>query len=461
MRKRWLVLMLLGLGLGIKAQSALTIAGTITAAQGSNLQNAVVIGCVLVNNDCDEAKSVVQKLPNGSSAKYQLRQLVAKRQYLLLAWKDRNNNGEVDSGDDLGMYGKNGVAVQVVAPAQNIDIRMAKFSGKIEDLLRQPSASSQRQPSLATTPSSGSATSITITPSSDWVDNQDKSYSARFGTPTPERDAGGLELVVLPSRAKQGNLLGQTENLWLELTQGKFDQPGKRGGRYARRLQNGLNTAITFGSLQLVDLDNSKNKRAVYSAMFLVETNGFVTPMLFVATQIAVPVGYVMDSDIQLALPMIEALMRGIRPNGTVVVPDLYSPADVLGKWKVTSDSSLIGSLYNANTGAYMGVSVNQSAFGMKVSFRRDGTGDYSASLFTTINGVSTSQSENDKNMRWRIVGDRLTLQRPGRNVTSVYVLFGIGKDDKNQPVLLSTLLTGNFTGQLLYGAEDLWLVDK
>jgi hypothetical protein len=131
-------------------------------------------------------------------------------------------------------------------------------------------------------------------------------------------DVGSLELVVLPPRATQGNLAMQSQQIWLELTQGKLDTAGKRGDRWVCRLLSGLNAAVVLGSLRTVQLEEQRTK-SVYSALFVVETNGFVTPMLFIANQTVYTADAFQTHQMNEALKMIEQLMQQVRFEGTTV----------------------------------------------------------------------------------------------------------------------------------------------
>jgi hypothetical protein len=163
-----------------------------------------------------------------------------------------------------------------------------------------------------TSPASVGSPSLAINAPSEWVDNQDKSYSSRFGVANASHDVGSLELVVLPPRAKQGTLATQSQHIWSELTQGKLDVANKRGERMVRRLSSGLNAGVVLGSLNAIQLEDRRSK-AMYSALFVVEADGFVTPMLFIANQVLEHTNRLQNSQIPEALRMIEALMQRVR----------------------------------------------------------------------------------------------------------------------------------------------------
>ena len=142
-----LAILTLGL-LATRAQTGTaTVSGTVYAASGSNLQGANVIACLLENDECSDTRSSVQEITGGSSARYQLSNLEAGESYLMLAWKDMNASGEVDAGDELGVYTRSGKPALVAPPAAGIDLRMAKFNGDLDALL------AQAEENMAVTPS--------------------------------------------------------------------------------------------------------------------------------------------------------------------------------------------------------------------------------------------------------------------------------------------------------------------
>ena len=131
------VMLTLGL-LVTKAQTGTaTVSGNVFAVAGGNLQAVNVIACLLENDTCSDSRSSVQAINGGSSAKYQLANLEAGESYLMLAWKDVNASGEVDEGDELGVYTQGGKPALVAPPAVGIDLRMATFNGDLDALLAQ------------------------------------------------------------------------------------------------------------------------------------------------------------------------------------------------------------------------------------------------------------------------------------------------------------------------------------
>lgn len=151
---------MLGIGLlATKAQmGAAMVSGTVFAVSGGDLQGANVIACLLENDTCSDSRSVVQAVAGGLSAKYQLTNLEAGESYLMLAWKDLNASGDVDAGDELGVYTKAGKPALVAPPAAGIDLRMAKFSGDLDALLAQAEDNTAIAPAAPPAPASSGLT---------------------------------------------------------------------------------------------------------------------------------------------------------------------------------------------------------------------------------------------------------------------------------------------------------------
>jgi uncharacterized protein (DUF2141 family) len=124
-----LILSLLGLfaacnraGTSPTPPAAPSLSGTVLAPAGGSVFGTVVMACIPLGDDCDEAKSRYIKISEaGRSASFHITEL-EKVNYLLFAVKDMNDNGEFgDEGDYLGFYGPNG---DVAAPADNLQIQM-------------------------------------------------------------------------------------------------------------------------------------------------------------------------------------------------------------------------------------------------------------------------------------------------------------------------------------------------
>lgn len=136
--KKWVLLFIAAFGLTISsAQGNLSISGTVFARPNSSLQGLYVVACQIVNDACDDAGTkVIQPTGTGSSLKYNMTGLAAK-DYLMLAWRDLNKNEEVNTGDELGVYQKNGKPAEVRPPVQNIDLKLVLFTGDFDAILDQ------------------------------------------------------------------------------------------------------------------------------------------------------------------------------------------------------------------------------------------------------------------------------------------------------------------------------------
>lgn len=128
------------------AQNNLTFSGTVFAAPNSSLQNTVVIACLLVNDECSDTRSKFQQINlTAASAKFQIPKL-ENTNYVLLAWRDLDKNGEVNAGDQLAVYSQSGKPKLLKPPAANLELRLTTFTGDIDALLAQVS------PPVAQTP---------------------------------------------------------------------------------------------------------------------------------------------------------------------------------------------------------------------------------------------------------------------------------------------------------------------
>ncbi len=106
-----------------------TISGTLSAP---NPQGFIVIGCLLdfTTQDCDYEKSQYAEV--SANGLYTLTNLEVG-QYLVIAWRDTNNSGDIEEGqDELGYYtDASGELAVVAAPATNINISMATASNPL------------------------------------------------------------------------------------------------------------------------------------------------------------------------------------------------------------------------------------------------------------------------------------------------------------------------------------------
>jgi uncharacterized protein (DUF2141 family) len=588
----WIVGAILGaLGwAGSSAQSNLGISGTVFAAQGSSVQNAVVIACLLENDTCNESKTGVQQInANGSSVAYRIDNL-ENAAYLMLAWRDLNGNGEADTGDEIGLYQQGGKPALLTPPASRIDLRLQRFTGDLDTLLAQAddpsSVAPQQQPVTPAPASSGltftgrvlpqpnssligtqvfaaifvndnfdssrtkgvranddgsftlsnlektryalfawrdasddgklgagdeigaylssgkpalttppltnitlqlrpfsssefdavrnlflpaNTSSNSLTPNTTisfklpqgWRSTGGGNYIAAFGKDDTIYRQGRLDVTVFPARAKSGALLEQTRAIWKSETKGALDVAGTQGAVFARRLPSGLNVGVTFGTARIFDnagQDRDFPKLSTYSVMFLVETGNQVTPIFCKMTRAESSLGYITYET--EGRPQMLEFINSLKSTKPVNVPPLYTEKDFVGKWKETSGTYNATDWYNAS-GIYSTSTWTSTAFTLKLDFKKGGVGQYFAQLTTVNTGVFNTQKE-DEPMKWRISGDQMVIERPGSKRKSSYQLYGIGKDARGKPVILTRYLVGNQTiADLDSSPEDTWVVDN
>jgi hypothetical protein len=445
------------------AQNNLNFSGTVYAAPNSNLQNTTVIACLWVNDTCNEQRSRAQQLnANDSSVRFQISDL-ENSDYLLLAWRDLNNDTEVNAGDELGLYQQAGRVALLRPPSNNLELRLKGFTGDLDALIESASEGN----TSSVTPSQANASNITslqFAPSSVWQNTGGESYEASFGKDDPNQPKGTIDLQILPTRAKTGSLLEQTRSIWQTETKGGFDEKGNLGGVYVRLLPSGLNVSVTTGTLRRQDNPNPESQltiQGIYSVLFVVEQGNQVTPFFFLMTRLHERYSYFTEETEGRSLML--QFMNSIRADPNFRPALLYTEGNLLGKWKATSVNSLFSNWYNTNTGAYVTSTFNSSSFGMWTSFSAGGTGTYKATHITSSNSGTSTQSQKSTT-RWRINGDVLEMQMLEQRYTSYYQLYGISRDDRGQPVILVKYLNnGNApTRDDLDGSPDsLWVVEN
>jgi uncharacterized protein (DUF2141 family) len=571
------------------AQNALSVSGTVFAATGSSVQNAVVIACLLQNDTCDQTRSRTQALTaSGSSASFRLDSL-ERADYLFLAWRDLNGNGEADAGDEVGVYQQGGKPALLTPPATGVNLRLQPFNGELDSLLEaaeaqsaapQPSApassglsftgrvipransglsgtqvfaaifvndnfdstrtrgvraaadgsffipnlertgyallawrdlngdgnlgagdeigvyTANGKPALATpsltnvnlplqsyssagfnavldlfspagvgttTPTTAGVmnTAITFKIPQGWRSTGGGSYVATFGRPDPNTPQGTLDVTVYSPRAKNGSLSAQTRAIWQAETKGRLDVQGQQGALFLRRLPSGLNVGVTFGTLRRADnsaQDKFNTLLGVYSVMFLVEHGAQVTPIFFKLTRADVSYAYA-TTETEGRPTMLE-FMNSVKSAKPVTVPALYTEKDFIGNWLETSGTYNATDWYNAS-GIYSTSTYISTGFTLKLGFQAGGVGTYFARLITVNTGAASTQTENERS-RWRINGDQIIVERPGTGRRSTYQLYGIGKDARGAPVILTRYLLQNQTAADLDSSpEDTWVVDK
>ena len=153
------------------SQNLSAIQGTVYAVPNSTVSGSIVIACVVVNDECSATLSKVDVVQGtGLSGKYQLENLGAES-YLMLAWRDLNGSSDLDTGDEVSVYARNGQPALVKSPALGIDLRLKSFTGDMDALLG--SAEVVTSPTLATQPSTtlvGDWSTIDYLPSTNNLD---------------------------------------------------------------------------------------------------------------------------------------------------------------------------------------------------------------------------------------------------------------------------------------------------
>lgn len=169
-KRSWLLCIALSMPVAI-SQKFGEIQGTVYGVPNSTVSNSLVIACVVVNDECSATLSKVAALQgNGSSAKYLLENL-GTQSYLMLAWRDLNGSSEVDQGDEVGVYTKNGQPALVQSPAAGIDLRLKPFAGDVDALLTSAEgATTQFQTTSPSKSMIGDWSTIDFLPSTNNVD---------------------------------------------------------------------------------------------------------------------------------------------------------------------------------------------------------------------------------------------------------------------------------------------------
>ncbi len=438
-------------------KAALTFSGQVLPQAGSSLQSAIVFACLVVNSKCDTSRS--KGVPTDAAGNFSIANLEALP-YGLFAWQDTDNDGNIGAGDEFGVYSRAGQVAAATPPLTGLTLQL-KAPGLTDYnamwALFAPAASAPNPP--APTSSSGSNL-IAYTIPSTWRSTGNGNFEADFNGQGYLFDAnnwGKLYMQIFPSEAKNGGLAAQTRSIYQRETKGSLDVPGKTNGAFVRRLSSGLNTGVTTGSAGKTTFPDGK-EIWVYSVMFLVEVGNRVIPIFFKLEREKQGVGYI--SNVYEGRAPILEFMKNVRPSQAVQVSPIYTEKDVLGKWKIASNLYNSTDYVNANTGAYISTSWTATSFSSKVNLQTAGVGTYFAQLVTMTNGSTRVQTESEK-ARWRVVGDLLIIERPASKRIATYQLYGIGRDDKNQPVLLSKYRTNDKADDLDGVPEDLWVVDK
>jgi serine protease len=100
----------------------LTLSVTTGNTSRPSVQGTYVLACHYLGNDCDTVKSrITQVVGSSSIASYGFTDLIAG-EYLMIAWKDSDNNQDINTGDFVGVYTENGNFVLVKPNRKNLEI---------------------------------------------------------------------------------------------------------------------------------------------------------------------------------------------------------------------------------------------------------------------------------------------------------------------------------------------------
>jgi serine protease len=104
--------------------ASLTLTLTTGAVSRPSVTGTFVLACYYLGNDCDSVKSrITQVVGAGGVASYGFTEL-SLGDYLMIAWKDSDNNQDINNGDFVGVYNKNGNLALVQPSARNLEIPM-------------------------------------------------------------------------------------------------------------------------------------------------------------------------------------------------------------------------------------------------------------------------------------------------------------------------------------------------
>jgi uncharacterized protein (DUF2141 family) len=433
--------------------STSSFTGRVLPQPNSSLVGTQVFAAIFVNDTFDTKRTKgVRVNDNGG---FTLSNLENAR-YALFAWRDSSGDGNLGASDEIGVYTVNGKPVLVAPPLNNVTLQMRAYSSAEFNAVRDLFL-----PVAASTPGNAVNAVIGFKLPSGWRSTGGGNYVAAFGKDDTIYRQGKLDVTVFPPRAKNGTLLNQTRAIWKSETKGALDVTGQQGAVFARRLPSGLNVGVTFGTARIFDQsaqDRDYPKLSTYSVMFLVETGTQVTPIFFKMTRAESGLGYITYET--EGRPQMLEFMRSVKSLKTVTVPSLYTEKDLMGRWKETSGTYNATDWYNPS-GTYSTSTWVSTAFTLRLDFRPGNVGRYFAQLTTVNTGVFNTRTE-DEAMKWRIAGDQVIIERPAVKRQSVYQLYGIGKDARGKPVILTRFLSGNPTiADLDSSPEDTWVADK
>jgi hypothetical protein len=146
------------------SSSELTLSGMVKPAKNSSLDKTVVLAGVWENGKYNQNKSKAVSL--GSSGGFKLSGL-EKIDYVLFAWRDLDNNGDISPSDEIAPFRVNGKFALATPPLANINLQFEKGDSSLDALiaLTKPSANttapSAPNPSSSTTPNTTGSEALT------------------------------------------------------------------------------------------------------------------------------------------------------------------------------------------------------------------------------------------------------------------------------------------------------------
>ncbi len=104
-----------------------TISDSTTPLEG-DLSGTRILACFVLNDDCDPNRSRTLSIQtSGIDASYSIPEL-SSGNYVILAWKDNNDNNRVDAGDYFGFYSADGIGESLVSPpASDINFTVSEI----------------------------------------------------------------------------------------------------------------------------------------------------------------------------------------------------------------------------------------------------------------------------------------------------------------------------------------------
>ena len=132
-----------------------TLRGSVVAPAGQDAAGTIVVACYLTDLGCDEVKSqIIQVAGSGPSVPYELNGLEAGG-YVLVGWRDVNQNEAIDEGDLFGAYSSGGGAPYTAARPPSVGLAIPMLP-----LQSQPAAGGTAPSELVGQWSRGASTGV-------------------------------------------------------------------------------------------------------------------------------------------------------------------------------------------------------------------------------------------------------------------------------------------------------------